>query len=368
MIDLSPMKTITVDATARLARAEPGLRWAEFDRATQDHGLATTGGTVSDTGIAGLTLGGGIGWLSGRYGLSCDNLIEAEVVTADGRLMRTSEQENPDLFWALRGGGANFGVVTSFTFRLHPVGPTVQAGMVAHPVERAVEVLRFYREFVDSVPDEVNTIAGFMTTPEGFKVVAVAACHCGTVEDGQRALRPLQEFGPPILDQIGPVAYVDFQSGLDDVFPRGRRYYWKSTTMRDLTDDAIGQIVELFDTVPSPFTAILLQQLGNAANRVPSEATAFPHRGARWDGLLLTSWADPEQDDAQIQWTRQAWNAMRPFATGGIYVNGVADGDTEEVHRAYGANYEKLAALKARYDPTNLFRINANIVPSSTPA
>jgi FAD/FMN-containing dehydrogenase len=367
MIDLSPMKTITVDATARLARAEPGLRWAEFDRATQDHGLATTGGTVSDTGIAGLTLGGGIGWLSGRYGLSCDNLTEAEVVTADGRLMRTSEQENPDLFWALRGGGANFGVVTSFTFRLHPVGPTVQAGMVAHPVERAVEVLRFYREFVDSAPDEVNTIAGFMTTPEGWKVVAVAACYCGTVEDGQRVLRPLQEFGPPLLDQIGPVAYVDFQSGLDGVFPRGRRYYWKSTTMRDLTDGAIGQLVELFESVPSPFTAVLLQQLGNAANRVPTEATAFPHRDARWDGLLLTSWEDPEQDEAQIQWTRQAWNALRPFATGGIYVNGVADGDTEEVHRAYGANYEKLAALKARYDSTNLFRINANIVPPSTP-
>lgn len=366
MIDLSMMKGMTVDPTARRVRAEPGLRWAEFDQATQAHGLATTGGTVSDTGVAGLTLGGGIGWLSGRYGLSCDNLVEAEVATADGRLLRASENENPDLFWALRGGGGNFGVITSFTFSLHPVGPTVVAGMVAHPFERAGEVLRFYRDFVESAPDEVNTIAGLMTTPEGLKVVAIAACHCGNVEDGERVLRPLQEFGPPVLDQIGPVPYADFQAGLDPLFPRGRRYYWKSTTMRDLSDGAIAQFIELFDTVPSPFSAMLLQQVGNAANRVPVEATAFPHRDARWDGLLLTCWGEREQDQLQIEWTRRAWTLLRPFSTGGVYVNGVADGDTEEVHSAYGENYKRLVSLKAQYDPANLFRMNANIVPVST--
>ena len=295
MIDLSGMKGITVDPQALTARAEPGLRWAEFDHATQRHGLATTGGTNSDTGVAGLTLGGGLGWLAGRYGLSCDNLLGADVVTADGRLLRASESENADLFWALRGGSGNFGVVTSFSFRVHPVGPTIVAGMVAHPLDRARDVLRFYRDFTQAAPDEVNTIAGFLTTPDGVKVVAIAACHCGSVEDGERALRPLQEFGPPVLDQIGPVPYAEFQASLDPVFPRGRRYYWKSTVMRELSDGAIAQLIELFASVPSPFTLVLLQQVGNAANRVPVEATAFPHRDARWDGLVLTSWDDYEQ-------------------------------------------------------------------------
>jgi FAD/FMN-containing dehydrogenase len=363
MIDLSMTKGITVNQVARTAHAEPGLRWAEFDRETQHHGLATTGGTVSDTGVAGLTLGGGIGWLAGRYGLSCDNLLEAEVVIADGHLLRASESENADLFWALRGGSGNFGVVTSFTFRVHPVGPTLMAGMVAHPFTRTVEVLRFYRDFIEAAPDEINTIVGFLTLPDGVKVVAIAACHCGNLEDGERALRPLREFGPPVLDQIGPVRYTEFQAGLDPVFPRGRRYYWKSTVMRELTDDAIAQLLELFETVPSPFTGLLFQQLGNAANRVAVDATAFPHRDARWDGLLLTSWDDPKQDEVQIQWTRRAWAALRPFSTGGVYVNGVADGDSEEIHDAYGANYARLASLKSKYDPTNMFRLNANILP-----
>ena len=366
MIDLSMMKGLTVDPVARTARAEPGLRWAEFDRDTQRHGLATTGGIVSDTGVAGLTLGGGIGWLAGRYGLSCDNLLEAEVVTANGQLLRASDRENADLFWALRGGSGNFGVVTSFTFRVHPVGPAVVAGMVAHPLERAGEVLRFYRDFTQAAPDEVNTMAGFLTTPDGVKVVAIAACHCGSIENGERALRPLQDFGAPVLDQIGQVPYTEFQAGLDPAFPRGRRYYWKSATMRELSDTAIAQLVELFETVPSPFTALMLQQLGNAANRVPVEATAFPHRDARWDGLVLSGWDDPEQDEVQIQWTRRAWTALRPFSTGGVYVNVVADGNAEEIHGAYGANHTRLASLKAKYDPANVFRLNANILPPST--
>jgi FAD/FMN-containing dehydrogenase len=367
MIDLSLMKGITIDPETRTARVEPGVRWAEFDEAAQRHGLATTGGTVSDTGVAGLTLGGGLGWLAGRYGLSCDNLLEAEVVTADGRLLRASDRENADLFWALRGGTGNFGVVTTFTFRLHPVGPTVVAGLVAHPLERAGEVLRFYRNFIETIPDEVNTVAGFLTTPEGVKVVAIAACHCGSIEDGQRTLRPLQEFGPPVLDQIGPVPYAAFQQALDPVFPRGRRYYWKSTLMSELSDGGIAELVKLYENVPSPMSLILLQQLGNAANRVPADATAFAHRDARWDGLLLSGWDDPVQDAAQIEWTRLAWASLRPFSTGGVYVNGVADGDAEEIGGAFGGNYERLSALKAKYDPTNLFRVNANITPGKAP-
>jgi len=366
MIDLSLMKGLRVDPEARTARAEPGLRWAEFDAATQREGLATTGGTNSDTGVAGLTLGGGLGWLAGRYGLACDNLLEAEVVTADGQLLRASESENPDLFWALRGGSGNFGIVTSFTFQLHPVGPMVVAGLVAHPMERAVEVLRFYRQFVETIPDEINTIAGFLTTPDGVKVVAVAACHCGGIDEGEQALRPLREFGPPVLDEIGPVPYTAFQQGLDASFPRGRRYYWKSTMVRELSDDAISQLIELFDSVPSAMTAILLQQLGNAANRVPHAATAFANRDARWDGVLLTSWEDAAQDATQIEWTREAWRSLRPFSTGGVYVNGVADGDAEEISGAFGSQYARLAELKAKYDPTNLFRVNANITPKPT--
>lgn len=211
----------------------------------------------------------------------------------------------------------------------------------------------------------MSAIAGFLTTPDGVKVVVVAACHCGGIDEGEQALRPLREFGPPVLDEIGPVPYTAFQQALDANFPRGRRYYWKSTLVRELSDDAISQLIELFDSVPSAMTAILLQQLGNAANRVPPAATAFANRDARWDGVLLTSWEDAAQDATQIEWTREAWRSLRPFSTGGVYVNGVADGDAEEISGAFGSHYARLAELKAKYDPTNLFRVNANITPKA---
>jgi FAD/FMN-containing dehydrogenase len=363
MIDLSPMKGMTVDPVKRTACAEAGLRWTEFDRETQRHGLATTGGTNSDTGVAGLTLGGGLGWLGGRYGLSCDNLLAAEVVTADGRRRRASATENPDLFWGLRGGSGNFGVVTAFEFQLHAVGPTVTAGMVAHPYERAAEVLRFYREFAASIPDEVNTIGALLTMPDGGKFVAIAACHSGSLEEGERALRPLKTFGPPVVDQIGPVPYLEFQSGLDASFPRGSRYYWKSVVIREMSAELIALVVEQFATVPSPLSWFVFQQLGNFANRVPAEATAFPHRDARWDAVVLSRWEDPAEDATQIEWSRRVWNSWRPLSVG-VYVNGVLEGDREEVRAAYGARYARLAALKAKYDPTNLFRLNANVPPS----
>jgi hypothetical protein len=364
MIDLSPMQGITVDPEARLARVEPGVRWAALDQETQRHSLATTGGTVSDTGVAGLTLGGGLGWLGGRYGLTCDNLVGAEVVLADGRLVRADASENSDLFWALRGGSGNFGVVTAFELRLHPVGPTVVAGMVAHPLQRAPEVLRFYRDFVATAPDEANTACVFLTGPDGTRLVAIAACHCGSLEEGERALRPLKEFGPPVLDQLGPVPYVAFQTGLDPVFPRGRRYYWKSAMLPELPDELITVMAEQFATVPSQFTLFLLQQLGNAANRVAADATAFPHRDARWDAVVLSGWDAAAEDVAQIEWSRRTWSAWRPFSTG-VYVNGVtAEADREEVRAAYGARYERLSEIKAKYDPRNLFRVNANVAPA----
>jgi FAD/FMN-containing dehydrogenase len=362
MIDFSLMKRIDIDPVRQTARVEPGLRWGEVDQETQRHGLATTGGTIANTGVSGLTLGGGLGWLAGRYGLTCDNLLAAEIVTGDGKLLRASATENTDLFWALRGGGGNFGIVTAFEFELHEVGPTVIGGMVAHPLERAGEILRFYRDFCASNPGEVNTISAFLTTPEGLKVLAIAACHCGSLEDGERALRPLKEFGPPVLDQIGPIPYVALQSALDPNFPRGRRYYIKSRFIRELDDGLIERMAEQFATVPSPHTVFLLQQLGNAANRVAPDATAFAHRDARWDGVVFSGWNDPAQDAEQIAWSRKVYESWRPFSTGGLYSNAGAENEGE-VRSAYGAAYERLAQIKARYDRDNFFRLNTNIKP-----
>ena len=367
MIDLSPMRGIHIDPVLRVARVEPGNRWKEVDEAAQAHALATTGGTVSDTGIAGLALGGGLGWLAGRYGLTCDNLLAVEIVTAEGARLRASEDENPDLFWAVRGGGGNFGVVTSFEFRLHAVGPTIYGGMVAHPLERAREVLRFYRDYCASNPDEVNTACAMMTTPDGTKIVAIAACHCGIIEDGEEALRPIKEFGPPILDQMGPIPYLALQTALDDAFPRGRRYYWKSALVTELRDGLIDGMPEQFAGALSPHTVFLLQQIGNAANRVPSEATAFAHRDARWDALVLAGWDDGSEDEKQIAWSRQVYESWRPFCSDASYTNALSGEDSErDVQSSYGSAYSRLAEIKARYDPTNFFRMNANIKPAAT--
>jgi FAD/FMN-containing dehydrogenase len=366
MIDLSPMKGLKIDPGSRTARVEPGLRWFEVDQATQAHGLATTGGTVSDTGVAGLTLGGGLGWLAGRYGLTCDNLVAAELVTAEGERLRACSDEHPDLFWAIRGGGGNFGVVTAFEFRLHPVGPIIYGGMVAHPLERASDVMRFYRDYCASNPDEVNTACAMMTTPEGAKIIAIAACHCGSVKAGEEALRPLKEFGPPLLDQLGPMPYLALQTALDGAFPRGRRYYWKSALITEIRDDLIALTGEQFAAAPSPHTVFLLQQIGNAANRVPPDATAFAHRDARWDALVLTGWEDPSQDADQIAWSRTVYDSWRPFCSDASYTNALSAEDLEgDVRSSYGQAYQRLARIKARYDPTNFFRFNANIKPES---
>jgi hypothetical protein len=289
MIDLSRMRSVRVDPAGRRARAEGGARWRDFDHETQAFGLATTGGTNSDTGIAGLTLGGGIGWLAGKHGLACDNLVSADVVTADGRLLAASASENADLFWGLRGGSGNFGVATSLEYRLHPVGP-VLGGMVIHPFERARDVLRFYRDFSGAIPDELNTIGALLTAPEGFRVAAIAVCYNGPLDDGEKVLRPLREFGPPLVDQVGPMPYAAIQSMMDATFPRGRQYYWKASLMNRISDGAIDAMIAAFAVAPSPHTVVGFQQLGNAANRVGEDETAFSHRDALYDFLMLASW------------------------------------------------------------------------------
>ena len=364
MIDLSPMRSIRVDLLNRTARAEGGARWRDFDHETQAFGLATTGGTNSDTGIGGLTLGGGLGWLAGKYGLACDNLLSADVVTADGRVLTASRTENADLFWGLRGGSGNFGIVTSFEYRLHHVGP-VLGGLVVHPFERAKEVLRFYRDFSTAIPDEVNTLGALLTTPDGLRAAAIAVCYNGDLQQGEKVLQPLRDFGPPMADQIGPMPYTALQAMTDAMFPRGRQYYWKANLMNRLTDEAIETIIQCFATVPSAATVIGFQQLGNAANRVAPSETAFSHRDALYDFLMLSGWDQPSEAERNIQWTRDFAGAIRPFLHGGIYVNSFTEESKQPIRDAYRPEtYDRLVALKNKYDPHNFFRMNPNIKPT----
>jgi FAD/FMN-containing dehydrogenase len=365
MIDLVCMRSVRVDPVRRTARAEGGVTWGEFDHETQAFGLATTGGSVSDTGIAGLTLGGGLGWLAGKCGLTCDNLLSADVVTADGKLLVASASEHTDLFWGVRGGGGNFGIVTSFEYQLHPVGP-VLAGMLLYPFTQAKEALAYYRDFAKAVPDEVNTMGGLLTSPDGDLMAVIAVCYNGSLDAGERVLRPLREFGPPVADQIRPMAYREVQTQLDAAAVRGRRYYIKSSFMRSISDDAIDALIDRFANVPSPHTLVFFQQLGNAANRIGAQETAFSQRDALCEWGCLSSWVDPAADGMNIGWTRALAEAMQPFSSGGAYITqmGVeAEEGADRIKDAFGPNYEQLGALKNKYDPTNLFRHNPNIRP-----
>ncbi len=365
MLDLSSMKGIRVDPVRRTAEAQGGLTLGEFDHETQAFGLATTLGVVSVTGIAGLTLGGGLGWLNGKHGLACDNLISAEVVTADGRLLRATEEENEDLFWGIRGGGGNFGVVTSFGYRLHPVS-TVLAGGLSYPLAKAHEVLRFYHEFASGCPDELSTTASLGVTPDG--VIGVSVCYCGPLEEGERVLRPLREFGSPLADNIEPMAYTTLQNSPDAGFPPGRRHYWKSSYLKELGEEAIEIMAEYVSEMPSPATGVGLQQMHGVASRVDPTATAFPHRDEHYDFLILSQWADPAESERNVEWTRSLFEAMEPFFGEGVYVNNLGDEGEDRVRAAYGANYERLLDLKGKYDPTNLFRLNQNIPPPTEAA
>jgi FAD/FMN-containing dehydrogenase len=371
MIDLSPMKGIYVDPDARTARAQPGVTWGELNRETQLHGLAVTGGVISTTGIAGLTLGGGLGWLMPKFGLATDNLVSARVVTADGTTLAASETENPDLFWGLRGAGANFGVVSSFEYRLHEVGPTITGGLVAHPFDAAADVLRFYRDWAAGSPDELMTFAGVGHAPDGSgaKLALVVACHIGTPEQAEEDLRPLREYGSPVMVELGPLPYTVLNSMLDGGYPTGSLNYWKSGFLSALSDDAIDELLARFAVCPSPMTAALLEHFHGEVTRVPVDGTAVPHREPSHNLAITTVWTDPGATDDNVAWTKETFAAMEPFLAGGRYVNYFAEDDVgdDPVRAAYGPNYDRLVELKRKYDPQNLFHLNANIPPGQEP-
>ncbi|MGH9778011.1 MAG: FAD-binding oxidoreductase, partial [Candidatus Acidiferrales bacterium] len=364
MIDLSRMKGIRVEPARRIAHAQPGLTLGEFDQESQAFGLATPLGTVSMTGIAGLTLGGGIGWLMGKFGLACDNLLSVGVVTAEGRLLTASATENEDLFWGVRGGAGNFGIVTEFQYRLHPLGP-VLAGPVFYPVACAREVLRFYRDLTAAAPDELTAEAGFLTGPDGIPLVAIIVCSCASLEEGERILRPLRAFGSPSTDAIGATSYLQHQKLFDPFFPPGQHHYWKSEFLAELSDAAIEVLRTCAATRPSPQSFVILDNLHGAVTRVGPNETAFPHRRQLFSLLILATWSDPVDSGKNIQWARQCWEAVQPFSAGAAYVNFLSEGEGDErVQAAYGTNHARLVALKNKYDPTNFFRMNQNIRPS----
>jgi FAD/FMN-containing dehydrogenase len=362
VIDLSPMKGLQVDPVTSTGRAEAGLTLGEFTRGTQEFGLATTTGIVSTTGLAGLTLGGGIGWLMGKYGLTVDNLLSVDLVTAEGKLLKASASEEADLFWAVRGGGGNFGIVTSFEFQLHPVGQ-VLAGMVMHPMERAQEVLRFYREYSSAAPDELTAYAAMVTTPDGHPAIGIALCYCGALAEGERVVEPVRKFGPPLIDLIHPMSYLEAISMLDAASPAGNHYYFKTSTVKELSDEAISAIASYGAARTSPWTVVLIEHLHGAASRVVPAETAFAQREESYIVGIFAGWMEGEAS-THIEWARSFWKAMQPWASG-AYVNYLGEEGEERVQVAYGINYQRLRDLKKRYDPDNFFHFNQNIKPAS---
>ena len=371
-IDLSRMDSVEIDAARKRAVVGPGATWADFDGAAQAHGLATTGCTASIVGVAGYTLGGGTGYLARMHGLSLDNLLSAQVVTAAGRVLRASEDENPELFWALRGGSGNFGVVTSFEFRLHAVGPEVVSAQAFHPFENAREVLHFYREFMRTAPDEVTVYALAMRVPpaepfpedqQGKVALAFLASHCGDPNEGDAALAPLTDFGNPFLAGIQRVPYKALQQGFDAGMAKGPRWYTRAHMLAEISDGAIETFARHAAALPGPFTVAYFEPLGGAIGRVQSSATAFPHRDAAYEMHIFPGWTDRAEGEDLMRWARQFHEAMAPHTTGGVYVNLLDRDEEARFPNAYGANYDRLAQLKAKWDPENLFRINHNIPP-----
>jgi FAD/FMN-containing dehydrogenase len=364
MIDLSRMKSVRVDPVGRTARAEGGCTWGDFDHETQAFGLATTGGIARPTGIAGLTLGGGHGYLMRTYGLSCDNLLSADVVTADGRLLTASATENADLFWGVRGGGGNFGVVTAFEYRLHPVSQML-GGLLIYPMAQAKDLFRFYRDYTRTVPEALGSLCNLATLPDGTPAAVILIAYSGSLDDGERLLRPLREFGTLLADQVGPLPYTALQSIVENFNPPGLRNYWKSNYLRDLSDAAIEVMVDHYKTVPAPNTHVVIEHLGGAVRRVGADETAVDHRDAPYNFLIVGMWADAAEDAKVIGWVRELWGALQPFSSGGLYVNYEAEHDVDRVKAAYSpTKYARLVAVKEKYDPTNLFRLNQNIKPA----
>ena len=363
MIDLSPMKGIEVDPTRRTARAETGLKLGEFDRATQIHGLVTPLGIATTTGIGGLTLGGGYGWLVGRYGLSCDNVNSVEIVTADGKILECSAQQNADLFWGLRGAGANLGIATRIEYRLHPL-TTVYGGPLFHRL--SAEVMRFYDEFSRNIPDDLTTLGAATIGPDGKPAFVTAVCYCGSPREGEKLVKPLRNFATPLVDMIQQRPYLEMQSLFDADLPPGRRYYNKTHSVREFNEGTIETVLRCTATM-SPYPSMIgFQQLHGAASRFASNATAYPHRFPHHVVWISPVQDDPSKDDAMVHWTRDCWQALSPYVDQTVYVNALDDGAEEgelRVRQAYGPNYDRLKTLKRKYDPTNLFRQNSNIKP-----
>ena len=366
MIDLAEMKGTEVDVDARTVRAEGGLNWAELNDATAEHGLAVTGGAISTTGIAGLTLGGGLGWLMAKHGLAADNLLAAELVNADGEVLEVTEASDPDLFWALRGGGGNFGIVTAFTYRLHPV-EMVTGGLIAHPIDAAPEVLRFYRDAVADCSDDLTVFAALTHAPDGSgaKLSAMAVFHTGTPEQAELDLAPFKAWGSPLVVEVGPMPYPVMNTLLDEGFPAGALNYWLSSFTRGLPDGLIDTMVERYASVPSPMTPMLLEHFHGAVTRIGATDTAVPHRAEGWNLLIPSVWMDSGETDENIAWTRETHRAVGPHLDEARWLNYLGDDQgADAVQAAYGPNYQRLVELKRRYDPENVFHHNHNIDPN----
>jgi FAD/FMN-containing dehydrogenase len=374
VVDLRGMKGIEVDPEAKIARAQAGLNWGEFDAATQEHGLACTGGRVTTTGISGLALGSGSGWLERKFGFVCDNLVQAEVVTADGRVVTASDNENADLFWGIRGGGGNFGVVTEFHLRLHELGPIVLGGMLVYTPDQGHDLVRFYRDFMRDAPDEVGSALAFICAPPedfvpkeawGHPMIGVVCCYAGPVEDGEAAFKPLREFGPPLMDMLQPMPYTAVQQLLDGANPKGRLNYWSADFLDELPDKAIDTMVEIATKPVSVFSQMLLIPGGGAVARVDEDATAFGQRTAPWNTHFLSMWEDPADTEKNIAFTREISSAMKPWTTGRAYLNFIGDEGEGRVEAAFGPErFKKLRELKKKWDPKNLFSRNQNIPPA----
>ena len=374
MLDLTPMKSVRVDPQARTARVEPGVTLGEFDREAQAFGLATPLGINTTTGVAGLTLGGGFGWISRKHGLTVDNLISADVVTAAGELLHASESENTDLFWAVRGGGGNFGIVTSFEYRLHPVGPQVLSGLIVHPIANAKALLADYRRLTAAAPDELTCWVVLRKAPplpflppevHGTLVMVLAMCWCGDFEAGRKAVAPFQALGMPIADVVGPHPFTGWQAAFDPLLAPGARNYWKSHDFTKLSDGLIDTILDSVGRLPSDDCEVFIGHLGGAVNRRPANATAYPHRDIEYVMNVHTRWSDASQDKPCIAWARELFDRTTAHATGGVYVNFMPEDEKGRVRvGAYGPNYDRLAMLKTKYDPNNVFRMNQNIAPA----
>ncbi len=372
MIDLSTMKQVRIDAQRRRAYVEPGATLNDFDLAAQSHGLATPVGINSTTGIAGLTLGGGFGWLTRKYGLTIDNLVSAAIITADGKQIRTSETENADLFWAIRGGGGNFGVVTEFEFTLHPVGPEILAGLIVFPFSQAKQVLTQYRKFAESAPEELNVWAVLRKAPplpflpvevHGKEVVVLPVFYVGDIAEGEKLIEALRQFGDACGEHIGAQPYVEWQQAFDPLLTRGARNYWKSHNFTELQDGVLDAIVEFAGKLPSPHCEIFIGCIAGAYNRVPADATAYYHRDAKFVLNVHGRWEDAAQDQMGIAWAREFFQASAPYASAGAYVNFMTEEEGDRVTAAYGSNYDRLVQIKQRYDPENIFHFNQNIKP-----